>query len=173
MDSHGFDQLSNRLSGRFSRRTALRGGSAGFAAVALGALAGSAAAQEATPATQEATPVAGAATSTKTIYLFAQPFDSGTWSPNPGEPGTYLLTLKGDVGQTVYFSDRPERIFGLAPTQQFLDGLGFSPTNPPNAAIIAEAHGDEDQLIIELHDPVYDEHWRFRHPHVLDPQDCR
>ena len=48
----------------------------------------------------------------------------------------------GVAPQTIAFSDRPERIVVQAPMQQFLDGLGFSVENPPNAAIeILEADG--------------------------------
>lgn len=87
-----------------------------------------------------------------------QPSDRGTWAPKPGADGTYTLTLTGAAAQTVYFSDRPERIVGLAPTQRFLDGLGFTPVNPPNAALVATQEGSEEQdiLVIELLNPGYD-----------------
>jgi hypothetical protein len=68
------------------------------------------------------------------------------------------LTLDGLNSQTVYFSDRPERVFGLATTAAFLDGLGFTPDDPPNAALVVRTDsGAEDVLIIELFDPVWDE----------------
>lgn len=90
-------------------------------------------------------------------FLFVQPFDSGTWAPKTGEDGVYTLTLTGAAANTVYFSDRPERIVGLSPTQDFLDGLGFTPANPPNAAVVTEGDGgQQDVLVIELFNPVYD-----------------
>lgn len=89
---------------------------------------------------------------------------SGTFRPNSGS-GTptvsggadYLLTLEGHGGETIYFSNRPERIFGEAPTPQFLEGLGFTPANPPNAALVAQTDQGEDVLVIELIDPLIDE----------------
>jgi len=90
-------------------------------------------------------------------YLFVQPFDAGTWEPKSGEDGTYLLTLTGVAADTTYFSDRPERITGLARTQPFLDGLGFTSENPPNAAIVAQTEsGEQDVLVVQLFNPVYD-----------------
>jgi hypothetical protein len=90
-------------------------------------------------------------------YLFVQPFEGGTWTPKAGADGAFTLTLTGAAEQTTYFSDRPERDVGLAPTQAFLDGLGFSPDNPPNAAIVAQTEGGEqDVLVVELLAPVYD-----------------
>jgi hypothetical protein len=57
----------------------------------------------------------------------------------------------------VFFSDRPERQVGITETQTFLDGLGFTPANPPNAAIGAGLEdGEQDVLVLELFDPVYD-----------------
>ena len=41
--------------------------------------------------------------------------------------------------------------------QQFLDGLGFSPEHPPNAAIdILEGNESQDVMVMELFDPIYD-----------------
>jgi hypothetical protein len=68
-----------------------------------------------------------------------------------------VLTLQGHTGDTVYFSDRPKRIFGEAPTHQFLDSLGFSPVNPPNAAILTtNLDGTGDVLVEELTSPRFD-----------------
>lgn len=89
-------------------------------------------------------------------YLFVQLFDQGTWLPKPDEEGTYLLTLSGGSAQTLYFSDRPERIVGTVPTDRFLEGLGFTPAEPPNAALVARTPDDErDVLVLELFNPVY------------------
>src|SRR5262249_33852244 len=89
---------------------------------------------------------------------FVQSFQSGSIAPKAGEDGTYTLTLEHGLGQTLYFSDRPERIVGAKPTPQFLQGLGFLPDNPPNAALVlAAAPGDEDVAVLELYKPHYDE----------------
>ena len=98
-----------------------------------------------------------------------QTFAGGSFRPNPGAgtpaaegtptPGggaAYLLTLEGHPGGTVYFSDRPDRVFGEAPTRDFLDGLGFSPANPPNAALVAQTDGGDEVVVLELLDPAYD-----------------
>jgi hypothetical protein len=83
---------------------------------------------------------------------------AGAGTPVPGGGASYLLTLEGHTGNTVYFSDRPARVFGSGSTQQFLDGLGFPAENPPNAALVtADADGNEDVLVVELLAPIYDE----------------
>jgi hypothetical protein len=77
--------------------------------------------------------------------------------PKAGAPGRYTLTLKQGLGDTVYFSDRPAKVVGTVPTQQFLDALGFTPANPPNAALVGHrdaAH--KDVVVLELFDPRYD-----------------
>lgn len=62
-------------------------------------------------------------------------------------------TLTDTPDQAFYFSDRPGRVVGVAPMQQFLDGLGFSPQNPSNAALVAQTAIGEDVLVIELLNP--------------------
>jgi hypothetical protein len=90
--------------------------------------------------------------------LFVQTFASGSLLPKEGEEGTFILTLNGGYGRTIGFSDRPERIVGSVPTQQFLDGLGFTPQNPPNAALVFEPSPDEtDVVVLELLNAQYDE----------------
>ncbi len=164
MDSLRFDAMTRGLARRFSRRSAVAAGSASL----LGGLAlRDVAAQDATPVVSDATPVAEG---TDASFLFVQTATSGSFRANPGAgtpevggtptPGggaQYLLTLEGHAGGTVYFSDRPERVFGDAPTGKFLDGLGFSPDNPPNAAIVTQSDQGEDVAVVELVDPVYDE----------------
>ena len=160
MDATRFDSLSRALTARLSRRSALQASGAGLAAgLAVGASL-RAVAQDATP-----DPLSDDAT-----FLFVQSAASGTFAANPGAGtptaegtpvagggGDYLLTLEGHAGNTVYFSDRPERIFGSAPTQRFLDGLGFAPSNPPNAALVTnDENGNEDVLVVELLTPTYD-----------------
>jgi hypothetical protein len=155
VDATHFDRISKAFSQRrLSRRAALTRSGAGLAAGALGAagLAGPSAAQEATPA---ATPAAGEFDPIE--YLFVQSFESGTIAPKEGEDGAFTLTLQHGLGQTLYFSDRPARDVGATPTAQFLEGLGFSPSNPPNAALVVEpAPGQTDIAVVELLNPVYD-----------------
>lgn len=162
METNRFDLITKTFADRRSRRSALKGGAISLGAALFGSGFGhSAAAQDATPETGDATGNGS--------FLFVQTAASGSFTPNPGAgtpttdgtpvPGggaQYLLTLDGHPGGTVYFSDRPERIFGDAPTRQFLDGLGFSPANPPNAALVAQTDAGEDVLVLELLNPSYD-----------------
>jgi hypothetical protein len=164
MNPTRFDRLTRWLAtGRMSRRTALAVGgagiaSAGLAATGLAAVAAQDATPAATPAAWPADPHPSADTAqTHPEHLFVQPFDAGAWAPKPGEDGVYTLTLTGVAAYTTYFADRPERDTGLASTQPFLDGLGFAPENPPNAALVAQTGaGETDVLVVELFDPVYD-----------------
>lgn len=157
--THRFDAFTKTFATRLSRRTALQATGLGLAAGLTGS---HATAQEATPRVDEIN---------DTTFLFVQTATAGSFTPNPdagtptadGAPtpsggGDYLLTLEGHHGGTVYFSDRPERIFGNAPTQAFLDGLGFSPSNPPNAALVTQTEdGTEEVVVLELLAPTYDE----------------
>lgn len=86
--------------------------------------------------------------------LFVQSFQSGELT-KIGDRHT--LTLEHGLGQTIYFSDRPDRIVGTAPTATFLDTLGFPPDNPPNAALIVDdGVGGTDISVIELFAPTYE-----------------
>ncbi len=130
MTSLRFDALATSLPNRLSRRAALGAAGLGLTAGVAGAST-LRAAQEATPA---ATPDPATGAAAETEYLFVQTFGSGTLTPHATETDLYTLTLTGGAAETVYFSDRPERITGTVPTTQFLDELGFTPDNPPNAA---------------------------------------
>lgn len=94
----------------------------------------------------------------KTVtFMFVQNAQSGTLIPVEGEDNLYTLTLVGVAPQTIAFSDRPERVVVQVPMQKFLDGMGFSAENPPNAALeILDADEEEDLAVVELFDPVYD-----------------
>ncbi len=159
MDGTTFDRVAKLLSTRRTRRSAVGGGIGAAATAAFAPLAARTKAQDATPeVTTSGDPHPSADDAVKTEYLFVQPFDGGSWGPKDGEDGVYTLALTDAPAQTVYFSDRPERIFGLAPTRSFLDGLGFPPENPPNAALVAaRVDGGEEVLIVELLNPVYDD----------------
>lgn len=158
MRSERFDQISRLFAQRrLSRRAALQQSGFGLAA-AIGAagLARSAAAQEATPLPEPDTihPNAGA---DESATLFAQPFTSGTWTPKSDDESTYLLTLNGAT-QTGYFSESPHRMFGFVPTPMILQSIGFTPENPPEAALVTHSTPeDRDALIITLFNPAYDD----------------
>ena len=130
---------------RANRRTALAGGLAGALSLAGGKLARA----------QDATPVA----SDDTVYpmfLYVQLAEGGAWTQSEDDPEIYELALYGIASQTAYFSDRPERIVGTMETVNFLEMLGFTPVNPPNAAaVVRTPEGERDVLVIELFDPVY------------------
>ncbi|CAA9561244.1 MAG: hypothetical protein AVDCRST_MAG49-2435 [uncultured Thermomicrobiales bacterium] len=144
MDPTRFDGIARTFAGRrASRRAAIAAGAAGAVAVLGAAAPGKA--QEAAPGAE----------GNRTFFLFVQTFLGGTLVPKEGEDGTYVLTLTGGPGQTIYFSDRPERIVGTLPTYQFLDALGFPPDNPPNAALVARTDDGEDIVVVELFNPVY------------------
>jgi hypothetical protein len=155
MDASRFDRLAKRLADRpLNRRAAIAAGGGGLAAIF--GLVGSrtpSVAQDATPVASPAAVVDG-----DPELLFVQAFQAGTWAPKPGEDGTFLLTLSGHTAQTIYFSNRPERLVGTVPTVRLLDSLGFTPTNPPNAAVVTQAaDGSEEVLVVELFNPVYTE----------------
>ena len=144
---------------RLSRRAALAAAGGGIAALLATNRRAPTAAQDATPlATPAASPGASPAAGGPVALLFVQTFATGTWTPKPDTEGVYLLTVTGHTAQTVYFSDRPERLVGTLLTREFLQQLGFTPENPPNAAVVAQtADGGEDVLVVELFDPVYEE----------------
>jgi hypothetical protein len=153
-----FDDLSRLFAERrFSRRRAVLHGVTGLATGVMAASGlDSLAAQEATPSTPAASNAATAA-----IFLFLQSFQSGSVGPKEGVSGTFRVTLEHGLGQTIYFSDRPARIVGVAPTSQFLDGFGFSPESPPNAALVVEdERGETSIAVVELTNPGYDEETR-------------
>ena len=158
MDATRFDSIAKLFAGRRSRRRAIAEAGGGLAAAALAAGLGRTAtvqAQEATPG-MPATPAA--AGGHKIAFLFLQAFKSGRVEPKEGVDGRYTLTLEQGLGQTIYFSDRPDRVVGAAPTPEFLDGLGFPADNPPNAALVVEtAEGQTEIAVLELFSPAYDE----------------
>ncbi len=161
MDPNRFDSISRLLAERrLTRRQAVRQGGAGLAAGAIAAAGVSrlARAQDATPAADVPTATVDETTIEKTEFLFVQSFKNGTLVAKTGDsPGGHTLTLEQGLGQTLFFSDRPERIVGAKPTADFLQDLGFSEKNPPNAALVMEATpGDSDFAVFELFNPRYD-----------------
>lgn len=151
MDGNAFDSVTKLFaSNRFSRRKAIAGTGLGIAAGALGAT-GLAAATA-----QEASPAAETAPDAPTL-LFVQSFQAGSIVPNDSAEDRYTVTLDHGLGQTVYFSDRPDRIVGALPTDAFTEWLGFPDDNPPNAAILTQnPDGSATMAVVELFTPVYD-----------------
>jgi hypothetical protein len=152
MDQNRFDAITKLFGDRsLSRRQAMMKGAA---ALAAGALAGAGRAAQA----QEATPKSGGEEGRKRpVMMFVQSFQNGSVAKTEGRDDRYTVTLEQGSGQTIYFSDRPDRIVGSTPTPQFLDGLGFPENNPPNAALIVETSpGETDIAVVELFNPVFD-----------------
>ena len=107
-------------------------------------------------------------------FMFVQTFASGSLTPS-GQAGSqvevtilgtptsidapsYTLTISGHIGETIYFSDRPARIFGQTQTSSFLENIGFTPEDPPNAALVTRGDdGNPVVAVVELHDPAIDE----------------
>ncbi len=110
-------------------------------------------------AVAQATPEAE--TDQKTPFMFVQTFGKGSLAPAGGDG---LLTLTADhlAAQTLFISDRPERVVGTVPTEQFLAAgptgeSGFSELDPPNAALVfSVADGNGDIAVLELIDPTFD-----------------
>jgi hypothetical protein len=155
LDAARFDHITQLFAQRrLSRRRAVTTAAAGVAATVIGAQ-HAGLAQDATPqASPVAAPESGA--SEKITYLFVQSFQSGSLTPNEADD-RHTLTLEQGLGQTIYFADRPSRDVGVTPTAQFLEGLGFSEDNPPNAALIVEtSDGETDLAVLELFAPTYD-----------------
>ncbi|HET9660767.1 MAG TPA: hypothetical protein VFP05_10595 [Thermomicrobiales bacterium] len=163
MDPKQFDTISRLLaSHRISRRSALLAG-AGVAALGV-----TGAAAQATPEamTDQATPEVptvqaspDAASEAGVPFMFVQTFGAGSLDAATEGVPNMLLVADHLAGQTLYFSDRPERVVGMVPTEEFLaggsddQGLGFTPTDPPNAALVLP---DDKILVVELIDPQYD-----------------
>jgi hypothetical protein len=145
MDARVFDRLTRTIATRTSRRAALASGGLGITAALTSRLAPAAYAQGATPMPAEDVSV-----------LYVQTFSTATIAPESALPGAFMITLEGSTGQTVYFSDRPERLVGTLTDEAFLDGRAFGPSNPPNAAIVNVTRSAEEILIVELTEPAYD-----------------
>jgi hypothetical protein len=157
VDSSRVSQLSSIFGAQRTRRDTIKYAGIGLGIAGLGAHAftKSAAAQQATPTAEPDN--LGLPQGERTYYMFVQTARSGAWAPKAGEDGVYTLTLTGLPAQTVYFSDRPERIVGTQTTVDFLKALGFSADNPPNAALVTSNQGEDDVLVIELFNAVYTE----------------
>ncbi len=136
-----------------SRRSALVGGSAGLAMLAL-ANARRASGQDATPVTDPgATPAAADGS-----LLFVQSFSAASLVPDERDPSLLTVTLERDAGRTLYFSDRPARVVGIVETATFVQEFGTeTATDPANAAIVSrDERGAEVIVVVELLRLSYD-----------------
>lgn len=123
-----------------TRRSLLATSAAGAAALALR----NTAAQSGTPEASE-----------KIELLFVQAAASGTLTQS--DQG-YTLAFRHDTGQTVYFSDRPERLTGLLPTAELVAQWPFEDESPPNAALAISNAEDTSATVIVgvLSSPAWD-----------------
>jgi hypothetical protein len=97
--------------------------------------------------------------------LFVQSSQTAMITPIKGKTGEYTLTLKKTDPFVSFFADRPNRVTGLIPMNQYLSEWkvagqkGFK-TNPPNVALESMTQGDLHQapthLIGTLTLPKYD-----------------
>jgi hypothetical protein len=105
-----------------------------------------------TPATPVPASSSGANQSEPVSLLFVQ--ESPSASLVPAGNGTYTLTLRKIIPYTTYFSDRPDRIAGFTPMEEFIAGFNWSVA--PTAAITRiGARESEDTMIVELSNPRY------------------
>ena len=84
-------------------------------------------------------------------YLFVQNAHKVSLKDN-------VLTLKGVASDTLYFSDRPDRIVGRITTEKFVDtwakGSDSFKKDPPNA-VLSILHGTETQdIVVVLKKPM-------------------
>ena len=70
------------------------------------------------------------------------------------------LTLNGIAPTTLMFSDRPQRVTGHVPTEEFLDSWGDGDNNfaddPPNAVLSIFSEDEVNDVVIVLQDPALD-----------------
>lgn len=148
MNDSRFDALTKRL----SRRAAVGGVGASLAALSLGNVA----AQDATPVE----PIAGATpVATDDVeLLFIQGAGATTLAPGTGD--VHTLTMSVATAQTLYFSNRPNRVTGAMPTETFVAAFPAAfGDDPPNAALVGhlDSGADEEEVVVlELMNPTYD-----------------
>jgi hypothetical protein len=70
------------------------------------------------------------------------------------------LTLKGVAPTTLLFSDRPQRVTGHVPTEEFLDSWGDGDDSfaddPPNAVLSIFSEDEVNDVVVVLQDPALD-----------------
>ena len=83
----------------------------------------------------------------------------GATTLTPGSDDVHTLTITGVTAQTLYFSDRPNRVTGAMPTTTFVGAGHAFADDPPNATLIGhpEVCGDaEEAVVVELLEATYD-----------------
>ena len=70
------------------------------------------------------------------------------------------LTLNGVAPTTLMFSDRPQRVTGHVPTEEFLDSWGDGDDSfaddPPNAVLSTFSEDEVNDVVVVLQDPALD-----------------
>jgi hypothetical protein len=70
------------------------------------------------------------------------------------------LTLNGVAPTTLMFSDRPKRVTGHVPTEEFLDSWGDGDDSfaddPPNAVLSVFSEDEVNDIVVVLQDPQLD-----------------
>lgn len=93
---------------------------------------------------------AGAADETEVDYLFVQNAKAVMLKDG-------VLTLSGIAGDTLYFSDRPDRITGRITTAEFVDqwtkGHDSFKADPPNAVLSIVHDTEAVDIVLVLRDP--------------------
>ncbi|MGD1837225.1 MAG: hypothetical protein ACPKPY_04110 [Nitrososphaeraceae archaeon] len=84
----------------------------------------------------------------------------------------YSLELNDVSEKTILFSDRPDRIVTSESTSEFIgnwsSGEDSFGVDPPNAIlIIDELEGKQEEIIIELYNPVYEQGSKLKYNFVL------
>lgn len=109
----------------------------------------------ATVVAQDATPTADS----DAELLFVQTYSAATISPSEDDPSLLTLTLEQGTGETIFLSDRPNRLAGSVKTDQFLDGFRRETAqDPANAALVVNvSDAAEAVYVVELLEMEYDE----------------
>jgi hypothetical protein len=92
---------------------------------------------------------------TKITTIFVQEASGGSFVRDP--TGNYTLTMTDAIPYTLFFTDRPARDAGFAPTDKFIEGYNWDPDNPPNALIMVQDGKDRDTVVVKLTSPRYNE----------------
>ncbi len=97
--------------------------------------------------------------SSEPSFLYVQTAHSGSLSAEMADE-MRTLTLHKTSPLTVYFSDRPDRITGHEPTEEFISAWGEGEDsfvkNPPNAVLDIIGEHSQSLLVIELMSAKYD-----------------
>lgn len=104
---------------------------------------------------QDATPTADA----EAEIMFVQTFASTTLAPSGDDPSIVILTLERGTGETIYFSDRPDRIAGSVETGTFIETFREETAqDPANAALVVRVSESEEVVhVVELLEMEHDE----------------